>query len=194
MCAMHTNTYLVVGGSTRPMRRSPVIANWVATLGCEVSGASFRAIDLLDLELHLDDEHGIPAMGGYIHETTRRWSELVSSAEGVVFVTPQYNWGYPAPLKNAIDRLYREWRDKPALIVTYGSQGGGKCAVQLREVLGGMGLRLTSAMPGLRLARERIEANDAEVDPDRDFDSQREELKDALRELVALSSPQPPAA
>lgn len=191
---MHTNTYLVVGGSTRPMRRSPIIADWVATLGGEVCGADFRVIDLKDLDLHLDDEDGIPAMGGYIHETTRRWSELVSSANGVVFVSPQYNWGYPAPLKNAIDRLYREWRDKPALIVTYGSQGGGKCAAQLREVLGGMGLRLTDAMPGLCLARARIEANDGAVDPESDFESQREELKNALRELVALSSPQSPSA
>ena len=53
-----------------------------------------------------------------------------------------------------------------------------------------MDVRLTNATPGLRLARERIEANDGEVEPERDFGAQRGELKDALRELLALSSSQ----
>ena len=44
----------------------------------------------------------------------------------LMFVTPQYNWGYPASLKNAIDYLFREWNDKPAIVVSYGSRGGDK--------------------------------------------------------------------
>jgi NAD(P)H-dependent FMN reductase len=190
MCIMHATGYLVVAGSTRPMRRSPVIAQWVASLGDEVSDTPFEVIDLRDLGLGLDDEPGIPAMGEYSCAATRNWSELVTRARGVILVTPQYNWGYPAPLKNAIDHLHGEWRDKPVLIVTYGSRGGDKCAAQLRQVLGGMDVRLTNATPGLRLARERIEANDGEVEPERDFGAQRGELKDALRELLALSSSQ----
>ena len=55
-----------------------------------------------------------------------------------MFVTPQYNWGYPAPLKNAIDYLYNEWKGKPALVVSYGGHGGGKANGQLREVLRGV--------------------------------------------------------
>jgi NAD(P)H-dependent FMN reductase len=188
MCVMHANDYLVVAGSTRPMRRSPAIAKWVASLGVEESDASFRVVDLRDLELGLDDEPGIPAVHDYVRASTRRWSELVAGAAGVVLVSPQYNWGYPAALKNAIDHLYREWRDKPVLIVTYGTHGGGRCAGQLREVLGGMGVRLTEAMPALRLSRERIAANDGEVAPDEDFADQRDELRSALRELIALSS------
>ena len=46
----------------------------------------------------------------------------------------QYNWGYPAALKNALDYLYRSWNGKPAMIVSYGSHGGGKGAAQLKEV------------------------------------------------------------
>ena len=187
MCAMHANHYLVVGGSTRPMRRSPAIAQWVAGLGAEICDTAFRVIDIRELQLGLDDEPGIPAMGRYVCESTRNWSDIVSAAKGVVFVTPQYNWGYPAPLKNAIDHLYKEWHGKPALIVTYGSRGGGLCAAQLRAVLGGMEVKLTDAMPALRLARERIEADDGQVDPDQDFADQRDEVKAALLELTALS-------
>src|SRR5580658_5262594 len=135
MCAMHVIGYLVVAGSTRPMRRSPAIAEWVANLGAEESDTPFRVVDLRDLELGLDDEPGIPAVHEYVCASTRRWSELVAGAAGVVLVSPQYNWGYPAALKNAIDHLYREWRGKPAVIVTYGGHGGGKCAAQLLQVV-----------------------------------------------------------
>jgi hypothetical protein len=58
-------------------------------------------------------------------------------------VFPQYNWGYPAVLKNALDFLYHEWANKPAGLVTYGSRGGGLAATQLRQVLQGLHMRRT---------------------------------------------------
>jgi NAD(P)H-dependent FMN reductase len=186
---MDTQGYIVVAGSTRPTRRSPAIAQWVADLGQEICGAPFRVIDLRDLGLELDDEPGIPAKDDYVRDTTRAWSALVQAATGVVIVSPQYNWGYPAPLKNAIDRLYREWKDKPVLIVTYGGHGGDKCAAQLRMVLAGIGVRLTEATPGLVLARERILANDGQVDPAVDFALHADDVRTALAELVALAAP-----
>lgn len=185
---MHTSSYIVIPGSTRPNRRSPVIAQWVAELGAQVAGAPFRVIDLRDLGLQLDDEPGIPAIHDHARETTRAWGELISSATAVVIVTPQYNWGYPAALKNAIDHLYREWRDKPVLIVTYGGHGGNQCGAQLRIVMGAVGARLTEAMPGLVLARERIAANDGQIDPAQDFAGHTEDVRAALAELVALAS------
>jgi NAD(P)H-dependent FMN reductase len=184
---MATRHFLVVGGSARPTRRSPAIARWVARLGEEVGGIPFDVVDLRDLGLGFD-EPGIPAKDDYVHDTTRAWSARVKNAVGVVFVTPQYNGGYPAPLKNAIDHLYHEWRDKPGLIISYGSRGGERGAAQLRAVLTGIGLRLTEAMPGLRLAQERIVANDGQVDPDHDFAEQREEVLQALRELLGLAA------
>ncbi len=51
---------------------------------------------------------------------------------------PQYNWGYPAPLKNALDFLYAEWRGKPATTVTYGTRGGNRAAAQFHTVLDGL--------------------------------------------------------
>jgi NAD(P)H-dependent FMN reductase len=193
MCTMHANDYLVVAGSTRPIRRSPAIAQWVADLGNAALGKSggegtFGVLDLRDLDLRLDDEPGVPAIHDYVSSATRRWSELVADAKGVVIVTPQYNWGYPAVLKNAIDHLYREWKGKPVLIVSYGSQGGGKCAAQLREVMGGMGVRLAEATPGLKLGRDRVAANDGAVEPETDFAEQRAEVIAALAELVALAA------
>lgn len=85
----------------------------------------------------MDDEPGIPAMGEYRQAHTRARSRKIAGADGFVFVSPQYNWGYPAPLKNALDHVYREWRGKPAVIVTYGGHGGGKCSAQLLQVIEG---------------------------------------------------------
>jgi|SRR5277367_1526595 NAD(P)H-dependent FMN reductase len=65
------------------------------------------------------------------------WSQLISSSPAIVILTPQFNWGYPGGLKNAIDHLYHEWRGKPILLVTFGGHGGSRCAAQLKDVLEG---------------------------------------------------------
>jgi NAD(P)H-dependent FMN reductase len=120
-------------------------------------------VDLIDWPLP-NDEPDIPAAGlEYENAHTRAWSRKVSEAAGFVFVTPQYNWGYPAPLKNALDHLYREWTGKPAIIVSYGFHGGGRCAAQLRQVLEGLRMRPTPTMPALTLPEE-MKAKDAPVD------------------------------
>jgi NAD(P)H-dependent FMN reductase len=93
--------------------------------------------------------------------------------------------GCPAALKNAIDHLYREWRDKPAAIVSYGGHGGGKCASQLREVLSGIKIRVVPEMPGLTLAKAVIEANPGHLDAGVAFADQRRAIARALQALVA---------
>jgi NAD(P)H-dependent FMN reductase len=128
---------LVILGSTRKGRICAKVADWVAEIGRETTVAGFELVDLRDWPLPMDDEPAIPATGVYANDHTRAWSRRVSEGDAVVFVTPQYNWGYPAPLKNALDHLYAEWRGKPALIVTYGGHGGGRCAAQLRQVTEG---------------------------------------------------------
>jgi len=73
----------------------------------------------------------------YADPLIRAWSELVRSSPAIVIITPQYNWGYPGGIKNAIDHLFNEWRGKPVLLVTFGGHGGGKCAEKLGDVIAG---------------------------------------------------------
>lgn len=174
---------MVIAGSVRPQRICLQIARWVAEIGREHVAADFEVVDLKDWPLPMDDEPNIPAQGEYLHEHTRAWSRKVAEGHAVVFVTPQYNWGYPAPLKNALDHLYREWSGKPALIVSYGGHGGGKCADQLRQVLTGMGLQPVNTMPGFSLSRERIEANSGAIDPATAFVDGLPKLRLAFSEL-----------
>jgi NAD(P)H-dependent FMN reductase len=131
----------VVIGSTRPRRICPGIAEWVKREAEQGSPLRYELIDLALVGLPFLDEPLKAALGEYEHEHTRDWSRIVSGFDGFVFVFPQYNWGYPAPLKNALDFLYFEWRDKPAAPVTYGTRGGGKSAQQFLGVLEGVHMR-----------------------------------------------------
>ncbi|KAK4938678.1 hypothetical protein LTR10_020946 [Elasticomyces elasticus] len=110
-------------------------------------------IDLNEHALPFYNEPGIPSRihsaSEYKHEHTRKWSKCISSYQAFVFVTPQYNWGYPASVKNAIDYLFNEWKGKPALVVSYGGHGGGKAAAQLQQVLHGLDMKLVKDTVGL---------------------------------------------
>ena len=60
----------------------------------------------------------------------------MEAADAFVFVTPEYNHGYPASLKNAIDYLNQEWRYKPVGFVSYGGVAAGTRSVeQLQQVV-----------------------------------------------------------
>jgi len=66
-----------------------------------------------------------------------------------IFVTPEYNFGIPASTKNAVDYLYNEIITKPAMVVSYGIQGGNKASESLKVTLEGMKLRVVKARPAL---------------------------------------------
>jgi NAD(P)H-dependent FMN reductase len=149
----------IVISSTRPSRICGEIAHWVYTSVENTNGLNFELIDLASINLPFLDEPEQPAYGNYQHAHTKAWSKLVSSFDGFIFVQPQYNWGYPAPLKNALDFLYQEWAGKPASIISYGSHGGGKATAQLQEVLLGLHMRNTATNPQLSLSKEMLGTN-----------------------------------
>lgn len=180
----------VILGSVRSGRLCPRLAAWVIEIGRASTGLNYEMVDLADWPLPMDDEPGIPALGGYAQEHTRAWSRKIAAADAFVFVTPQYNWGYPAVLKNAIDHLYAEWAGKPVVLVSYGGHGGGKAAAQLRQVTEGLKMRPVATMPSITLSHEMIKGGP--VDPERDFQSQVGAVRQALAELAVLL--EPPAA
>jgi NAD(P)H-dependent FMN reductase len=186
---IHASPTLVIAGSLRPRRLAIQIAEWVAEVGRETTHGAFEVADLKDWPLPMDDEPGIPAGGRYEFEHTRAWSRKIAAAGAFVFVTPQYNWGYPAPLKNALDHLFAEWGGKPAMIVTYGGHGGDRCAAQLRQVCEGLHMAPIIAGPGLNLPRQHIEANAGEIDAAAEFAAHLSELRDAFGEFARAGTP-----
>jgi NAD(P)H-dependent FMN reductase len=121
---------MVVIASTRPTRVGPAVARWFADRVTERGSFDLDLVDLAELDLPFLDEPEHPRFARYVHDHTKRWSARVSAADAFVFVTPEYNHGYSAPLKNAIDFLHHEWEHKPVGFVSYGGVAAGTRAVQ----------------------------------------------------------------
>lgn len=126
---------LVIFGSTRQGRQGEKVIRWLMSRLNTRADATVEMVDLRDLALPFFDAPAGPAYGS-VMAAAQGWAECVDDADGFVFVTPEYNHGYPAPLKNALDHLYHQWGHKPAAIVNYGAAAGGyRAAEQLRQVL-----------------------------------------------------------
>ncbi|MFO0574886.1 MAG: NAD(P)H-dependent oxidoreductase [Polyangia bacterium] len=126
----------IIIGSTRPGRKAEAVARWVHDIAQKRSDAEFELVDIQDFNLPLLDEPMPPAMGQYSKPHTKAWAEKIGSFDGYVFVTPEYNHSTSGALKNAIDFLYREWNNKAAGFVGYGSAGGTRAVEQLRLIMG----------------------------------------------------------
>jgi len=123
----------VVITSTRPTRIGPLVADWVLDHvpgGFEVTVHDLRAVDLP----FLDEPHQ-PYEGRYTKEHTRRWSAAMQATQALVLVMPEYNRGYNAALKNAVDYLYAEWEGLPVGCVGYGWHGASYAKSALRQTL-----------------------------------------------------------
>jgi NAD(P)H-dependent FMN reductase len=129
-------TLTIVIGSTRPGRAGLPIAQWFADRARAHGDFEVHVVDLAELDLPLLDEPNHPRLRQYTQQHTKDWSQLVDATAALVFVTPEYNYGYPAAVKNAIDYLHEEWRYKPVGFVSYGGVAAGTRAVQqLKQVV-----------------------------------------------------------
>jgi len=126
----------IIIGSTRPGRKAPAVAEWVLDIAGMRADAVFELVDIADFDLPLLDEPVPPSMGQYSQPHTRAWAARIAGFDGFVFVTPEYNHGTSGALKNAIDFLYKEWNNKAAGFVGYGSVGGARAIESLRLVMG----------------------------------------------------------
>jgi NAD(P)H-dependent FMN reductase len=120
----------VVIASTRPGRVGPSIANWFFAYAQTHGKFDVELVDLAEVGLPLYDEAAHPASRQYEHEHTQRWSAKVAEGDAFVFVLPEYDFGMPPSLLNALIYLYHEWSYKPAAFVSYGGVSGGLRAVQ----------------------------------------------------------------
>lgn len=120
----------IVTASTRPGRKGPAVAEWIHRIAQAHPGFKTTRVDLADMALPVYDEPEHPRTGNYLHEHTRRWSASVSAADAFIFVTPEYNYGPPPSLLNALNFVYKEWNYKAAAFVSYGGLSGGMRAVE----------------------------------------------------------------
>jgi NAD(P)H-dependent FMN reductase len=121
----------VILASTRPGRAGEPIADWFVERAVAHGAFDVELVDLAEVALPFMDEPNHPRLRRYTHEHTKAWAARVNSADAFVFVTPEYNYGLTAPLKNAIDYLHFEWQHKPVGFVSYGGVAAGTRAVQM---------------------------------------------------------------
>ncbi len=119
--------------STRPGRIGPGIAQWFNDFAAEHGRFDPVLVDLADFNLPVYDEPEHPRLRKYRHAHTKAWSESVAGADAFVFVTPEYNYGPPPSLLNALNYLSAEWQYAPAGFVSYGGISGGLRAVQVTK-------------------------------------------------------------
>jgi len=128
----------VIVGSTRQGRFSEKPAQWILQRLKSRGDIETRLLDLREFPLPFFDQPVPPAMPGrppYENEMVKKWTAEIARSDGFIFVTPEYNFGPPAVLKNALDWVYPEWNRKAAAFVSYGSAMGARSVQQLREVL-----------------------------------------------------------
>ena len=126
----------IIVGRRAPGRKADTVARWVHDIAARRGDASFEIVDIADFNLPLLDEALPPSMGQYSQPHTKAWAAKIAAFDAFVFVTPEYNHSMSGALKNAIDFLFREWNDKAAGFVGYGSVGGARAVEQLRLVMG----------------------------------------------------------
>jgi NAD(P)H-dependent FMN reductase len=115
----------IITATVRPGRKGPIVTNWIAEKAKQHGGFSVEILDLKEINLPLMDEPNHPALQKYQHEHTKKWSATIDEADAFIFVTAEYDFNYPAPLRNALEFLYNEWRYKAAGIVSYGGVSAG---------------------------------------------------------------------
>jgi NAD(P)H-dependent FMN reductase len=177
----------VIVGSTRPGRKGTTVGHWVADQAQQrddvPAKTEFDLLELEDFDLPLLDEPMVPAAADREYEIpqTRTWSAAIDRYDGFVFVTPEYNHGVPAAMKNAVDVLGPEWAHKAVGFVSYGANGGVRAVEHWRPVLAN--LKVSDARAQVSL----MAFDDWKDGGFRPLDRREEELDAMLDELVELT-------
>jgi NAD(P)H-dependent FMN reductase len=156
----------IISASVRLGRQSHRVALFLKNYLEKNNLASVEIIDLAELNFPIFEERlrlqpePLPAAVALSHQ--------IQAADGVIIVTPEYNGGYPASLKNVIDLLYAEWRRKPIAIstVSAGPFAGSQVITSLQFSLWKIGALTVPAMFPVPNVSEGFDENGQPSDPE----------------------------
>ncbi len=179
-----TKKILLVIASTRPSRVGGHYASWFADRVRSDDRFEVEIADLREMNLPMMNEERHPRFGDYRLEHTKAWAATVRSADAVVFVMPEYNYAFTAPLKNAIDYLFAEWNAKPIGFVSYGGASGGLRAVNsLAPVMFALNMKAVHPLVAVPFAQQYVKDGALEL-PD-SFGETADGLLDALDKAIS---------
>jgi NAD(P)H-dependent FMN reductase len=105
----------IIISTTRQGRKGNVVASWITSLAKEDKRFDTALLDLAEINLPFMDEPNHPRLQQYQNEHTKKWSTTIQEADAFIIVLSEYNFGFPAPIKNALDYLFNEWKHKPVV-------------------------------------------------------------------------------
>lgn len=127
----------IIIGSTREGRFSDKPAKWIQDELSKIDGVESEVLDLKDYPMPFFNEAMGPSMiqEPYTNEVVQKWTAKIDEGDGFIIISPEYNHGYTAVLKNALDYVYKEWNRKAVGFVSYGGVAGARSVEQLRQVM-----------------------------------------------------------
>ncbi|GGF35187.1 NADPH-dependent FMN reductase [Subtercola lobariae] len=181
----------VIVASSRPGRIGGSFADWFADLAIQDDRFDVEKVDLAEVRLPFVDEPKHPRLRQYEHQHTKGWSATIDRADAFVFVTPEYNYGYNAVLKNALDFLCHEWADKAVSFVSYGGIGAGTRAVQqLKQVVTTLRMVPIFESVNIAFAPQKVRA-DGTIDADELLTAAAIQTLGELYRVTSLLRPTP---
>ncbi len=174
----------VIAGSTREGRFSLKAAEWIAGELSKFEDIDAEILDLKDYEMPFFNEAVSPSMktAPYADEAVARFTGKITEGDAYVLVTPEYNHGPSAVIKNALDWVYQEWNQKPVAFVSYGSVGGARAVEQLR--LSAIELQMAPIREAIHMNGERyFPVYFGQADAKELFDSYDEKAKSMIEQL-----------
>lgn len=150
----------IITSTTRPGRSGVAVEKWFTALAKTKTEFKVELLDLSVINLPFMDEPNHPRMQKYQHEHTKQWSAKINEADAFIIVLGEYNFGFPAPIKNALDFLFNEWMHKPVGFVSYGGVSGGLRATQmLKQVVTTMSMVPITAQVNIPFFAKLIDEN-----------------------------------
>lgn len=170
--------------STRPGRVGESVAHWVSEQVKDRDDATFELVDLESFDLPLLSEPTVPGAANREYEVpqTRKWSTAIDALDSFLWVTPEYNHGVPAAMKNAFDVLYPEWSHKAVGFVGYGADGGVRAIEQWRVITANARLMAVRAQVSLSMFTD---FTDGEFTPQ---DRRAKELQTVVDQVIETGS------
>lgn len=123
---------MLINGSVREGRVSDKVQAWALGVLKQDNDLDIDVADLKEVDLPFFNEATTPSMAHdqFQNPKANAWAQRVRAAEAFIFITPEYNHGPSAVMKNAIDWLYDSWHYKPVGFISYGGLAAGTRAVQ----------------------------------------------------------------
>ena len=129
---------VIISGSVRQGNVTQRVAAWVEHAAkAALPEAEINVINLGELNLPRFEDAMPPMMNADRHPegALKQWLDALAAADGYVFVTPEYNHGMPAALKDAIDQIDHQITKKPFVVVGHGGVGAARAIEQVKLVL-----------------------------------------------------------